>query len=120
MPEVIGAAERLAGEGITAGIVCLTSADLVFRSFQRRGGRTPDDSSDVLDLLLPPHHRSPIVTVIDGHPHTLAFLAAARGDRTRCLGVTEFGQSSDLADAYALHGIDTFAIVEAALDLLGR
>ena len=50
------------------------------------------------------------MTVQDGHPHTLSFLAGARGDRIRCLGVTDFGQSSDLADAYALHGIDTATI----------
>ncbi|MBZ5735605.1 pyruvate dehydrogenase [Nocardioides sp. TRM66260-LWL] len=120
MPEVLDAAARLAAQGVTAGVVCLTSPDLVFESFQQRGSRTAGDSSGVLDLLLPPHHRSPIVTVQDCHPHTLAFLAGARGDRIRCLGVTEFGQSSDLADAYALHGIDAGSIVGAALDLLGR
>ena len=53
--------------------------------------------------------------MLDGHPHTLAFLAGARGDRIRCLGVTEFGQSSSLPDAYALHGLDTDSIVDAAL-----
>ena len=44
----------------------------------------------------------------------------ARGDRIRCLGVSEFGQSSDLADAYALHEIDCAAITDAALGLIGR
>jgi pyruvate dehydrogenase E1 component len=119
MPEVIAAAEVLAGQGITAGVVCLTSPDLVFRSLQQRGRRTPG-GSDILDLLFPAAHPSPLVTVLDGHPHTLSFLAAARGDRIRCLGVTEFGQSSSLADAYALHGIDTAAIADAALSMLGR
>ena len=70
--------------------------------------------------LLPPDHPAPLVTVVDGHPHTLSFLAGARGDRIRCLGVTDFGQSSDLADAYALHGLDAASVVESALDLLGR
>jgi hypothetical protein len=60
------------------------------------------------------------VTVLDGHPHTLAFLAGVRGDRIRCLGVTEFGQSSDLDDAYRIHRIDTGSIVDAALTLVGR
>ena len=49
-----------------------------------------------------------------------SFLAGVRGDRTRCLGVSEFGQSSGLEDAYALHGIDTGSIADAALSLLGR
>jgi pyruvate dehydrogenase E1 component len=34
------------------------------------------------------------------------------------LGVTSFGQSGDLADVYRLHGLDTEAVVGAALDLV--
>ncbi len=119
MPEVIAAAEALAAEGVNAGVVCLTSPDLVFRSFQQRGRLTTGIGSNILDQLLPAAHPVPLVTVLDGHPHTLSFLAGARGDRIHCLGVTEFGQSSDLTDAYRLHEIDTGAITDAALTLLG-
>ena len=120
MPEVLAAADTLASAGVAAGVVCLTSPDLVFRSFQQRGSRSAGVGSDVLDQLLPRDCPAPIVTVLDGHPHTLAFLAGARGDRIRCLGVTEFGQSSSLSDAHALHGIDVASIVDAALSLAGR
>lgn len=119
MPEVIEAARVLAERGVTAGVVCLTSPDLVFRSFQQRGDRT-GGAGTIVDELFPAHAPAPILTVQDGHPHTLAFLAAVRGDRIRCLGVTDFGQSSDLADAYALHGIDVASLVDAALSLTGR
>nr|WP_243731821.1 pyruvate dehydrogenase [Nocardioides ochotonae] len=119
MPEVLAAAALLEELGVVTGVVCLTSADLVFRSFQQRGRREPLGGG-ILDTLLPPEHRAPLVTVLDGHPHMLAFLAAARGDRIQCLGVTDFGQSSALEDAYALHGIDTTSIVDAALGLIGR
>lgn len=112
MPEVIAAAKLLADHDVRAGVVCLTSPDLVFRSFQQGGG--------ILAELLPSHAPAPLVTVQDGHPHTLAFLAGARGDRIRCLGVTGFGQSSSVEDAYALHGLDAVSIVEAALALAGR
>ena len=44
----------------------------------------------------PPTAATPMVTVLDGHPHTLAFLGA--GHATINLGVTEFGQTGDLAD----------------------
>ena len=120
MPEVIAAAERLSSLGVVAGVVCLTSPDLVFRSFQQRGERASTNGGDIVNLLFPGQHPAPLVTVLDGHPHTLSFLAAARGDQIRCLGVSEFGQSTNLADAYALHRIDTAAIVDAALDLLNR
>ncbi|MFC6152163.1 transketolase-like TK C-terminal-containing protein [Nocardioides yefusunii] len=123
MPEVIAAAEALKAQGIVAGVVCLTSPDLVFRSFNRRGSvgsAAAKAGDDIVDVLFPEQHRAPIVTVMDGHPHTLSYLAGVRGDRIKCLGVSDFGQSSNLADAYALHGIDTDAIVDASLGLLGR
>lgn len=120
MPEVVAAAASLTGLGVRAGVVCLTSPDLIFRSLQQRGSRTPGIGGGILDELLPTTHPAPLVTVIDGHPHTLSFLAAARGDAIRCLGVTQFGQSSSLEDAYRTHGIDTAAIVDAALTLTGR
>jgi pyruvate dehydrogenase E1 component len=120
MPEVVAAADALGEYGVTAGVVCLTSPDLVFRSFRQRGSRDAGTGGGVIDQLFPPDAPAPLVTVQDGHPHTLAFLAGARGDRIRCLGVTGFGQSSNLADAYALHGIDTASIVDAALTLTGH
>jgi pyruvate dehydrogenase E1 component len=119
MPETLAAAEVLARRGVMAGVVCVTSADLLFRSFQHRGQRASAEGSDILEALFPRAYPKPLVTVLDGHPHTLAFLAGARGDRIRCLGVTEFGQSSDVSDAYALHHIDTASVVDAALGLLG-
>ena len=60
------------------------------------------------------------MTVIDGHPHTLAFLAGVRGDRTVNLGVTQFGQASSVSEAYRLHGIDAGSIERAAMDVVGR
>ena len=120
MPEVAAAAAALAAEGVNAGIVCLTSPDLVFRSFQQRGRREAGVGGGIVDELFPAGHPAPLVTVLDGHPHTLAFLAGVRGDRIRCLGVTEFGQSSGLDDAYRIHHIDTGSIVDAAMTLAGR
>jgi len=125
MPEVIEAARVLTEHGVTAGVVCLTSPDLVFRSFQQSGHRDVANNGtagvgDIVEELFPHHAAAPLVTVQDGHPHTLSFLAGVRGDRIRCLGVTDFGQSSDLPDAYALHGIDAATIIDAALTLAGR
>lgn len=120
IPEVIAAAEALAGQGITAGVICLTSPDLVFRSFNQRGTVGATRGYDIASRLFPPAAPAPIVSVIDGHPHTLSFLAGVRGDRIRCLGVSDFGQSSELEDAYRIHGIDTGSIVDAALTLIGR
>jgi len=119
MPEVLTAAGVLRQRGITAGVACLTSADLVYRSWHGRG-RADTAATGIAEVLFPREHPAPIVTVLDGHPHTLSFLAGLRGDRLAALGVTGFGQSSDLTDAHLLHGIDAASIVDAALTLIGR
>ncbi|WP_310962440.1 transketolase-like TK C-terminal-containing protein [Nocardioides terrisoli] len=120
MPEVIAAANALSAYDLTAGVVCLTSPDLVFRSLQQRGLRVPGHGGSIVGELFPATTPTPIVAVLDGHPHTLAFLAGVRGDPIRSLGVTDFGQSSALDEAYQIHGIDAAAIVDAALGLLNR
>jgi hypothetical protein len=54
----------------------------------------------------------PMVTLLDGHPHTLAFLTGVHQVRRVHLGVTRFWRSNDLASVYAYRGIDTDAISE--------
>jgi pyruvate dehydrogenase E1 component len=110
VPEALAAA----GE-IDADVVCVTSADLLFRAFQARAGLGEGDPA-ILDRLFP--HARPLVTVLDGHPHTLAFLGGIRGVPIACLGVRRFGQSGDLAELYEHHEIDAESILGAALDLL--
>ena len=73
-----------------------------------------------LDQVLPAARATPIVTVLDGHPHTLAFLAAVRNFRSVNLGVTDFGQTGTLQELYQLNEIGADAQVSAALDLLDR
>ena len=58
------------------------------------------------------------MTVLDGHPHTLSFLAASAAAADRRLGVDDFGQSGDVDDLYRHFGIDADTIVGAAADLL--
>ncbi|MEA2207738.1 MAG: pyruvate dehydrogenase component [Solirubrobacteraceae bacterium] len=117
MPETIGAADQLAQGGIAADVVCLTSPDLVFRALQARRGQR-DGSDAILDVIFPPARAAAVVTVHDGHPHTLSFLAGVHGAATASLGVDDFGQSGDVDDLYRHFGIDVDAIVDAALDLV--
>lgn len=120
MTEVIEAASRLGDLGVRAGLVCLSSPSKIFRAVQERTRVGTSERSAIAEHLFPAAHPAPLVTVLDGHPHTLAFLAGVRGDRTRNLGVSDFGQASSMSEAHAIHGIDAKAIVSNALDLLGR
>jgi pyruvate dehydrogenase E1 component len=97
--------------------VCLTSPDLVFRALQARQGLALGDDR-ILHELFGPDRIAPIVSVLDGHPHTLSFLSAIRGAPIACLGVADFGQSGDVEDLYRYFGIDMDTIVGAAIDLL--
>ena len=118
MPELIEAAELLRDEaGIEPDVLCVTSADLLFRAMRSRSGFGDGDPA-VLDELLPPERAAPLVTVLDGHPHALAFLGPAGGVPVAPLGVAQFGQSGDLPDVYRHHEIDAETVVGAALDLL--
>ena len=112
MPEVIEAAEVL---GDDVDVLCITSADLLFRALRARAG-FGEHEPDILNELLPADRTAPLVTVLDGDPNALAFLAAVNATRLTPLGVTRFGQSGDLADVYEHHEIDAETIVGAALD----
>jgi len=116
VPEALAAADRLADLGHAADVVCVTSPGLVFDAVQARGGRGAGESW-ILDAAFPGRRAAPLVTLLDGHPHTLAFLAGVHRTPARHLGVTSFGQSSDLASAYAIHGIDADGIVTAGLEV---
>src|SRR6516165_5652908 len=91
--EALAAAERLAQAGLAADVVCVTSPDLLFRALRGRQGAQPDGQAWILDQIFPADRAAPLVTVLDGHPHTLAFLATVNQVPSVTLGVTAFGQS---------------------------
>ncbi len=116
VPEALAAADRLTAQGVDADVVCVTAPGLVFDAMQARAGRSEAESW-ILDAAFPARRAAPLVTVLDGHPHTLAFLAGINQVRAAHLGVSTFGQSGGLAEVYRHHGLDTDSIVRAALDL---
>jgi pyruvate dehydrogenase E1 component len=117
VPEACAAAGELETAGIATDVICLTSADLVYRALRARQGLGAGEDA-VLDALFPAERAAPIVTVLDGHPSALTFLGGIRGDRVASLGVDDFGQSGDVGDLYRHFGIDTETIVGAAIDLI--
>ncbi|WP_262401343.1 transketolase-like TK C-terminal-containing protein [Actinomadura sp. CNU-125] len=117
VPEALRAAERLDAMGLAADVVCVTSADLLYRALRARQGHD-DAESWILEQVFPADRATPLVTVLDGHPHTLSFLGTVNRVPTTGLGVTGFGQSGSLEDVYRHHGLDAESIVGAALDLV--
>lgn len=119
MPEIIRAGEQLRERGIEADVVCVTSADLLYRAVRARQGNGASPTA-ILDQVFPAARAVPMVTALDGHPHTLAFLATINLVASVNLGVTDFGQAGTLQEVYRLHGIDTESVVFAALNLVDQ
>ncbi len=118
MPEAIAAVGLMAEDRRDVGLLAVTSADRLnagWTAAQRARERGLVHARSHIERLLAevPSHCG-IVTVLDGHPATLAWLGAVAGHRTRALGVEHFGQTGSLADLYCHYGIDTNAIVAAA------
>jgi len=120
-PEAIAAAGRLAESRRDIGVLAVTSADRLnagWTAAQRARRRGYDAAmSQVERLLAPLPAHCTIVTVIDGHPATLAWLGSVAGHRTVPLGVEHFGQTGSIADLYAHFGLDIESIVDAATRL---
>jgi len=119
VPEALAAAERLSELGTPADVVCVTSPGLLFRALRARQGPDVPGETWILDQVFPAARATPLVTVLDGHPHTLAFLATINRVPHAALGVAQFGQSGSIEDLYRYNGIDTDSIIRAALDLIG-
>ena len=115
--EMLAAAERLADQDVAADVICAASPGLLFEAVQARRG-TGEGPTWILEQVFPADRATPMVTVLDGHPHTLAFLTGINNVAGTPLGVSRFGQVGSLDDVYRYHGIDNDSIVRAALDLL--
>jgi len=117
-PEAIEAAGRISEGRRDVGVLAVTSADRLnagwtaARRARARGHAGAESLAERLMARLPAH--CTLITVIDGHPATLAWLGAVGGHRTVPLGVEHFGQTGTIADLYRHFGIDAEAIVAAA------
>ena len=112
VPEALEAARVLGDDGIFASVFAVTSPDLLYR-----GLREPRPYLE--ELVTADEEGVPVVSVLDGHSHALAFLGGALGAPQMALGVDHFGQSGARAELYRHYGIDAAAVAHAARVLLG-
>jgi pyruvate dehydrogenase E1 component len=121
VPEAIQAVGLMAEDRRDVGLLAVTSADRLnagWTAAQRARERGLVHARSHIEKLLAdvPSHCG-IVSVIDGHPATLAWLGAVHGHRVRGLGVEHFGQTGSIPELYRHYGIDANAIVAAAAAL---
>lgn len=117
-PEAIEAIGMMGEDRRDVGLLAITSADRLnagWSAAQRAREAGLSHASCHVERLLAdiPSHCG-IVTVIDGHPATLAWLGSVHGHKTRSLGVEHFGQTGSIGELYRHYGIDSRGIVTAA------
>jgi pyruvate dehydrogenase E1 component len=101
-PEAIRAVGLMAEDRRDVGLLAVTSADRLNAGWtaamraRERGLVHARSHIERLFAQLPSH--CGLVTVIDGHPATLAWLGSVNGHRVRALGVEHFGRSGTIAD----------------------
>jgi pyruvate dehydrogenase E1 component len=121
-PEAIQAVGLMAEDRRDVGLLAVTSADRLNAGWtaasraRERGLIHARSHIERLFADVPGH--CGIVSVLDGHPATLAWLGAVNGHRVRPLGVEHFGQTGSIPDLYRHYGIDANAIVAAAQALV--
>jgi pyruvate dehydrogenase E1 component len=121
VPEAVEASQRLLPEGVQANVVNVTGPGPLYERFQEsvRSVTSSGVTMGIMTDVVPPEDRAaPAVTVVDGHPHSLAWVGSALGTATFPLGVSEFGQSGTRPDLYREYGIDVESIMAACFGAL--
>ena len=121
-PEAEAAFAELAAEEPGAGLLAITSPDRLHAGWlaalrARRAGQR-GARAHMEHVLAPLAPGAALVTVLDGHPATHAWLGAVRGQRVVPLGPDHFGQSGDIPDLYREYGMDADAILDACAQAL--
>ena len=121
-PEVREAFDMIAAETEGVGLLAITSPDRLHAGWldAQRARRSGDRGamSHVEKILSPLARGAALVTVLDGHPATHAWLGSVRGQRVVPLGVDHFGQAGDIPDLYQAYGMDTDSILDACAQAL--
>jgi pyruvate dehydrogenase E1 component len=122
VPETLDAAELLESEeGVGATVVVASSADRLYRDWRRArlapltDLMAPRTASHLERLVGANDRASPLVTVLDGASHALAFAGSCLGRPAVPLGVDNFGQTGSLAELYEEYQVGAEAIALAAL-----
>ena len=110
--EVIEATGFLGDKFKDIGVLGITSSDCLFHDWKDKHssfGKGPKNSH-IEKLFINVPKSTIIITVIDGHPMTLAWLGSVFGHKTIPLGVDRFGQTGNIKELFAEFMIDSESI----------
>ena len=116
LEEALQASDVARDDGIYANVINVTSADRLFHEYFQASQR---HTTSYVDELIPASDRQvPAITLLDGHPLTLAWLGMLFSAPVKPLGVVGFGETGSVQELYQKHHIDTDAILAAMVQVL--
>ena len=122
-PVAVEASRQLRDEEIYANVINVTGQGPLYARFQesvRATMRGESGQGIFFSDVVPEAERSaPIVTIIDGHPHSLAWIGGALDTSTFPLGVDRYGQSGNPSELYEEYQIDVPSVIAACFGALG-
>ena len=110
--EVIEATGFLGDKFKDIGVLGITSSDCLFHDWKEKNlsyGNS-SENSHIEKLFINVPKSTIIITVIDGHPMTLAWLGSVFGHKTIPLGVDRFGQTGNIKELFAEFMIDSESV----------
>jgi pyruvate dehydrogenase E1 component len=121
VPEAVAAAGLLAGEGVTAHVIDVTSMSRLYRGWRSplqdaaRASSVPDQPVQLARLIPEADRDAPMVTVHDAASHAMAWIGSVFGAPVVPVGVDAFGQSGSVPELYGLFDLLPEQLVNAAL-----
>ena len=113
--EVMKAIQSLGEKHKDLGVLAITSSDILFHEW-KNNKTSPEDKhreSHIENLLKIVPKDCKIISVLDGHPMTLSWIAGVYGHSLIPMGVNEFGQTGSSTDLYEKYKIDSISIMNA-------
>ena len=102
--------EEITKEEIDIGILIATSPDKLYLDWvNSKENNTASHIEKTLDSY---SRNTALITIIDGHSSSLAWIGSVLGHRVYPMGLNKFGQSGDLDEIYKYTNIDFKSIID--------
>ena len=114
--EVNKLVEELKNDEFDIAVLIVVSPDKIYRDWEK--SKCKGSMSYIESILKLINKNSSIITLIDGHSSSLAWLGSVCGHKVYPMGVKDFGKSGDLDEVYEYSNIDFKSIVDSIAKLI--
>ena len=102
--------KKITQEEVDIGILIAISPDKLYSDWMI--SKSNSTSSHIEKILKLYNRNTTIITIIDAHSSSLAWIGSVLGHKVFPMGLNKFGQSGDLAEVYKYTNIDFKSIID--------